>query len=153
MTLPADGRQSETALSVRRGTCRLLRGFGFSPFPELTLPSGRRADITALGQDGAVWIVEIKSSLEDFRSDTKWPDYRAHCDRLFFAAPPEMMDHAIFPEESGLIIADSYGAELVREAPEHRLAGATRKAVTLRLARAAAERLLSLEDPHAGEVG
>jgi hypothetical protein len=80
-----DRRQSETALAIARGTARLLRSLGFSCISELPLPSGRRADLVALNERGEIWIVEIKSSIEDLRADQKWPDYRAHCDRLFFA--------------------------------------------------------------------
>ncbi|WP_436643448.1 MmcB family DNA repair protein [Microbaculum sp. FT89] len=146
--LLSDGRQSETALSVQRGTGRLLRTLGFSIVTEMPLASGRRADIVALSQAGDVWIVEIKSSLADLRADGKWPDYRWHCDRLYFAAPPEL-GRDIFPQDAGFIAADSYGAEILDEAPEHRLAGPTRKAMTLRFARLAALRLHSLADPAA----
>src|SRR6266567_4280413 len=82
---PPDRRQSETALAIARGTARLLRSLGFSCRSELPLPSGRRADLVALNERGEIWIVEIKSSLEDLRADQKWQDYRMHCDRLFFA--------------------------------------------------------------------
>ena len=82
---PPDRRQSETALAIARGTARLLRSLGFSCISELPLPSGRRADLVALNERGEIWIVEIKSSVEDLRADQKWEDYRAHCDRLFFA--------------------------------------------------------------------
>ena len=85
LILPADGRQSETACAIARGTARLLRSLGFSCVSELPLPSGRRADLVALNERGEIWIVEIKSSVEDLRADQKWPDYRLHCDRLFFA--------------------------------------------------------------------
>ena len=85
LSLPPDRRQSETALAVARGTSRLLRSLGFSTLSELPLPSGRRADLVALNERGDIWIVEIKSSLADLRADTKWEDYRIHCDRLFFA--------------------------------------------------------------------
>ena len=47
-----DGRQSVAALKVRRGVCRLLRELGFGVVPELTLPSGRRADLVAVGPAG-----------------------------------------------------------------------------------------------------
>src|SRR5262245_31939179 len=83
--LPVEGRQSETALAIARGTARLWRSLGFSTVAELPLPSGRRADLVALNERGDIWIVEIKSSLADLRADTKWEDYRFHCDRLFFA--------------------------------------------------------------------
>jgi hypothetical protein len=144
-----DGRQWATALAVARGTCRLLRSLGFACVSELPLASGRRADLVALGSDGELVIVEIKSSLADFRADEKWPEYRWHCDRLFFATashvPPD-----IFPEDAGLILADGYGAEIVREAPEHRLAGATRRSMLMRFAQTAAFRLQSLIDPAGG---
>jgi hypothetical protein len=77
-----DGRQSATAAAICRGTSRLLRSLGFACVPELSLPSGRRADIVALADDGELWIVEVKSSITDFRVDQKWPEYRYHCDRL-----------------------------------------------------------------------
>lgn len=152
LSLPADGRQSPTALAVARGTRRLLAGFGYASVTELTLASGRRADLVALGPDGTLWIVEIKSSVADLRADTKWPDYRDYCDRLFFAIP-DHVPHDIMPPEAGLIVADAYGAALLREAPEHRLAGARRKAVMLRFAQAAASRLHTLADPDLGHLG
>lgn len=148
---PVDRRQSPTALAVARGTGRLLHSLGFVHVCELPLASGRRADMVALRDDGELWIVEIKSSVEDFRADNKWPDYRLHCDRLFFATAPHVPPE-IFPDDAGLILADGYDAEVVRDAPEHRLAGATRRAVTLRFARAAASRLHRLGDPACGHA-
>ena len=143
---PVDGRQSETALMVARGVRRMLRGHGFSSVTELGLLSGRRADIVALHPDGTVHIVEIKSSIADFRADQKWRDYRAHCDRLYFAIP-ETVPPEIIPGEAGLILADAYGAHLVREAAEHRMPPATRRAVLLRFAMTAADRMHGLSDP------
>lgn len=140
-----DRRQSDTALKIRRGVCRLLRELGFAVVPELSLPSGRRADLVALGPRGEIWIVEIKSSLADYRADTKWPHYKSACDRLFFASTPDVGD--IFPPAEGLIFTDGFLAEIVREAPIDRLPSATRKAMTLRLAQTAARRLHEIEDP------
>ena len=96
-----DGRQSARALRIRRGVQLLLTEMGASHLPELTLASGRRADIVALLRDGSVWIVEIKSSIEDMRSDGKWPDYRDYCDRLFFATLDDVPAE-IFPDDCGL---------------------------------------------------
>jgi hypothetical protein len=146
-SLPADGRQSQTALAVARGTKRLLHQFGFSAVSELPLPSGRRADLVALNNSGDIWIVEIKSSIEDFRADNKWMDYRAHCDRLFFATTMDVPCE-IFPTDTGLIVADSFGAQVVCEAPEHKLHAATRKSMMLSFARCAALRLQALADPN-----
>jgi hypothetical protein len=135
--LPIDGRQSPTALKIARGTTRLLHTFGFSVLSELPLASGRRADLVALGSGGEIWIVEIKSSVADFRADRKWIDYRLHCDRLFFATALDVPCE-IFPPDAGLIVADAFGASIVCEAPEHRLHGATRRSLMLAFARAAA---------------
>src|SRR6188474_3400328 len=154
LELPVDGRQSETASAVARGTARLLHAYGRCVISELPLPSGRRADLVALDGAGEIWIVEIKSSVADFRADQKWQDYRTHCDRLFFATTLEVPCE-IFPPDTGLIVADAFGAQIVCEAPEHRLHAATRKTMTMSIARAAALRLQSLIDPagpYAGEI-
>jgi hypothetical protein len=143
---PVDGRQSETALAVARGTTRLLHALGFSVVSELPLPSGRRADLAGIDRKGDVWIVEIKSSIADFRADQKWTDYRLHCDRLFFATTLAVPAD-IFPKDAGLIVADAFGAAIACEAPEHRLHAATRKCLLLAFARAAALRLAALADP------
>jgi hypothetical protein len=153
--VPVDGRQSETALIVARGAMRLLLSHGFTCVSELPLPSGRRADMVAIGRGGEIWIVEIKSSIADFRADQKWMDYRMHCDRLFFATTIEVPCE-IFPKDTGLIVADGFGGEILCEAPEHRLPAPTRKAMTLRIAQCAALRLQSLIDPagpYSNEMG
>ncbi len=147
LQFPVDGRQSQTALAIARGTARLLHAHGFCVVSELPLPSGRRADLVALDASGEIRIIEIKSSIADFRADQKWPDYRAHCDRLYFATCVEVPCE-IFPPDTGLIVADAFGAEFQCQAPEHRLPAATRKAMMLLFARAAALRLQSLADPN-----
>lgn len=147
---PADGRQSPRALAVQRGTCRLLRDLGFSTVTELVLSSGHRADIVALGRKGELWIIEIKSSVEDFRTDHKWPAYHGHCDRLYFAVPHDLPVD-ILPAETGIIVADRFGAAVMRDAPDTPLAAARRRAVHLRFAHAAASRLHAVIDPGAGD--
>jgi hypothetical protein len=141
-----DGRQSPAALAIARGTARYLHALGYCVVSELPLPSGRRADLVALGGDGEIVIVEIKSSVADFRADQKWMDYRRHCDRLFFATHADVPCD-IFPADAGLIVADAFGATIVCEAPEQRIAAAARRSVTLRFAHAAALRLQALADP------
>lgn len=141
-----DGRQSETALAVQRGACRMLRSMGFAVLPEFVLASGRRADVIAMDPAGLIWIVEIKSSLADYRADGKWHEYRDYCDRFCFAVP-HTMDQAVIPEDVGLIVADNYGAEVMRQLPDHPLHAARRRAVSLQFARVAAQRLHNLWDP------
>src|SRR6476619_5254085 len=106
---PLDRRQSETALAIARGTARLLRSLGFSCISELPLPSGRRADLVALNDKGEIWIVEIKSSVEDLCADQKWQDYRMHCG-VRLSAFTQDLPCEIFHARTGLIIADAYGA-------------------------------------------
>lgn len=139
-----DGRQSDRAMMVRRGVQRLMQNLNVAMLPEMPLDSGRRADLVCLSDKGEIAIVEIKTSLQDFRVDRKWPIYRLHCDRLYFATHPGVPAE-IFPEECGLILTDGYDAEVLREAPLERLAPATRKAMTLRFARLSANRLLQAE--------
>jgi hypothetical protein len=146
LVLPEDGRQSETARLVAQGVRRMLRGMGLASVTELALADGRRADLMALGADGTLAIVEIKSSVADFRADAKWPFYRNHCARLYFAIPAGVPP-ALMPADAGLIVADAYGAEILREPPEHRLAPATRRALLIRFAQAAADRLHAASDP------
>jgi hypothetical protein len=140
------GPQSATAREICRGVVRVLAAHGLTSISELPLPNGRRADVVGLAPDGAIWIVEIKSSIEDFRSDAKWPEYRDYSDRLLFAVLPAFPIE-ILPGETGLIIADRYGGEMVRTAPELRLPAPRRKQMTLKIARAAASRLCLQLDP------
>jgi hypothetical protein len=144
--LIVDGRQSEAALEIARGVRRLFRARGLSTVTELALIDGRRADIVALHPDGSLTIVEVKSCVADFRADRKWRDYRAHCDQLYFAISAETPVE-IMPEDAGLILADRYGAEILREAERRPIPPATRRAVLLRFAAAAADRLHRLADP------
>lgn len=139
-----DGRQSDRAMAVRRGVQVLLDDLGMAHLPEMTLANGRRADIVAMGKDGALWIIEIKSSIADLRADNKWPDYRDFCDQLYFATLPDVPTD-IFPEEAGFIVADARGGDILRHANTHKLSAARRKAVTLRFARQAAARLHTAE--------
>lgn len=144
-----DGRQSEAALAIRRGAARCLLAHGFAHAYEVTLSTWRRADILAVHENGEIWIIEIKSSLADFRADQKWRDYRADCDKLYFAVAPDF-PREVLPEDAGLIVADRYGGEILRPAPEHKLQAARRKQVTLRFARVSAMRLHALADPELG---
>ncbi len=140
------GTRPEITVAVRRGACRMLRQAGHSVLLEVPLPDGRRADILAVGRGGEIAIVEVKSSIEDFRVDTKWPDYLDWCDQLYFAVPLDF-PQALIEETVGLIVADAYGAERLREAPRRALAAARRKSLLIDCARLASERLARLDDP------
>jgi hypothetical protein len=144
-----DRRQSEAAAAIQRGVCRRFRALGHSVVTELPLANGRRADVVGLSPSGDVLIVEIKSCLIDYRTDAKWHEYLDYCDRLYFAVASDF-PCAVIPEDAGLILADRYGAELVREPAEARLNAARRKAMMITFARAAALRLQHHLDPGCG---
>ena len=129
----------ETTGLVTRGAGRFLVSLGYAPLAEVTLPNGRRADLMALGPRGDVLIVEVKSGLEDFRTDRKWPEYLPYCDAFYFAVGPHFPQD-VLPPEPGMIVADGFGGAVVREAPSTPLAPARRKALTLAFARLAAMR-------------
>ena len=131
----------ETTLSVTRGAARLLVSMGYAPLLEVCLPNGRRADVMAVGKKGDIIICEVKSGVDDYRVDRKWPEYAPFCDAFFFAVAPEFPE-GVLPQEPGLIIADAFGGAVVRDAPVLALAPARRKALTLAFARLGAMRLL-----------
>ena len=132
--------------AVCRGAARHLRERGYAIVKEMTFANGRRGDIVALAPSGELLVVEVKSGVEDYRVDGKWPDYRDYCDGFLFAVAPEFPQE-ILPEDVGLIVADAYGGALIREAPRHALAPARRKALTIAFAKLAAGRLALIEDP------
>jgi len=143
-----EGRDIAKALC--RGAARALAQLGFATLAEVPLADGRRADILALGRDGALVIVEIKSSVADFRSDRKWPEYRQWCDRFYFAVA-EDFPLELIPEVCGLMRGDAFGAAILREAAPERVDPARRRALQLRFARIAAARLQRLIDPEASD--
>jgi hypothetical protein len=130
----------ETTGLVTRGAARLLAAMGYAPLLEVGLPNGRRADVMALGPKGEIVICEVKSGLEDYRTDRKWGEYLPFCDRFYFAVAPEF-PRELLPQEPGLIVADAFGGAVLSEAPHTPLSGPRRKMLTLAFARLAAGRL------------
>jgi hypothetical protein len=141
---PRDGRQSDTALAVPRGTRRLLRRLDYSTLTELPLLTGRRADIVALAMDATIIIVEIKSSVADFRADAKWREYRAHCDKFYFAIP-ESVPSTSCPRTPGSFWPMPMAAIFCGK--RRSIAWPQPRAVLMRFAPAAAHRLHRLSDP------
>lgn len=134
---------------LARGVARHLASLGWATVEELVPTRGLRVDVMALGPKGEIWVVECKSSRADFMSDHKWQGYLDWCDRFFWAVDGDFPVE-LLPEDSGLILADAYDAEIVRMAPEDKLAPARRKSVIQGFASHAARRLHSLRDPGAG---
>ena len=131
---------------LARGVSRHLRGHGFVSVEEFVPKRGLRVDVFGLGPKGEIWVIECKSSLTDFQTDKKWRGYLEWCDRYFWAVDSDFPNE-LLPEETGLIIADSYDAEIIRMAPEDKLAPARRKVMVQKFATHAARRLQAYRDP------
>ena len=135
-----------TAGHIGRGVRRALADMGYRTITEFQLPSGRRADVMAVNAKCDILIVELKSSVADFRSDTKWSDYLEYCDAFYFGVGPDF-PQTLIPDHCGLLIADAYGACLVRACGAARLNAARRRSLILQWGLAAAARLHRIEDP------
>ncbi len=131
---------------LARGVCRHLRDHDFVTVEELVPTPGLRVDVMALGPKGEIWVIECKSSRADYLSDSKWQGYLEWCDRFFWAVDADFPTE-LLPEGTGLILADSYGAEIMRMGPDTALAAARRKVMVQKFARHAAQRLQLLRDP------
>lgn len=129
----------QTTSVVTRGAARLLIAMGYAPLLEVGLPNGRRADLMAITPKGRLVICEVKSGLDDYRTDRKWGEYLPFCDAFYFAVAPGF-PREILPEGPGLIVADGFDGAVLIEAPDTPLAPARRKALTLSFARLAAMR-------------
>lgn len=141
-----------TAERITRGARRLIAALGYSSVCELSLPNGRRADVVGVSHSGEIIILEVKSCLADYLADNKWSEYQSYCDRFFFALAPDGPCERI-PDDIGLIVADGYSGEVIREAPVTTLNGARRRAILLAFARHAADRLHMLQDQNKKEIG
>jgi hypothetical protein len=150
--MSASAAELISAALLTRGTCRALEQLGYATLVEFPLANGRRVDILALGKTGDLVAVEIKSSVADFRADRKWIAYRDFSDRLYFAVA-NGFPRLLVPDECGLMVADSFGAVVLRDGSTRRLDAARRRALTMRFARIASTRLRRLLDPEAGRLG
>ncbi len=137
---------------LARGVCRCLTSLGFAPLTEFVPARGLRVDVMALGPKGEIWVVECKSSRADFRSDHKWQGYLDWCDRFFWAVDLEFPQE-LLPPETGLILGDGFGAEVLRMPEADPLAPARRKVLVQGFARQAALRLARVYDPQGGGMG
>ena len=145
MVMPHD-LQMKPGQLLARGVCRHLTSYDFVSVEELIPTSGLRVDVMGLGPRGEIWIVECKSSRADFASDCKWQGYLEWCDRYFWAVDDDFPTE-LLPDETGLMIADAYDAEIIRMGPENRLAPARRKVIVQKFARHAALRWQAARDP------
>ena len=147
LSLPSEATPSpKPGQLLARGVCRHLDSHDFVTVEELAPVSGLRVDVMAIGPRGEIWIIECKSSRIDFQSDQKWQGYLEWCDRYFWAVDEDFPTE-LLPEDTGLMIADAYDAEILRMGPEDKLAPARRKVMMMKFARHAARRWHGARDP------
>ncbi|MFN3643798.1 MAG: MmcB family DNA repair protein [Gemmobacter sp.] len=131
---------------LARGVCRALAGHDFAALTEFVPAPGLRVDVMALGPRGEVWVVECKSGRADYARDAKWQAYLDWCDRYFWAVSPDFPVD-LLPEDTGLMLADGFDAEILRMPAERKLAPARRAAVVRAFARTAARQVQGFRDP------
>ncbi|MBD9528616.1 MmcB family DNA repair protein [Paracoccus sp. PAR01] len=144
--IPDDLPTARPGQRLQRGVARMLTALGHAALPEFVPVGGLRVDVISISPKGEIWVVECKSCRADFIGDRKWQGYLDYCDRFFWAVDTDFPDD-LLPEDCGLIRADSWGAELLRMAPEVRLAGARRSRILRDIARVSTARLLAMTDP------
>ncbi|PLL11408.1 DNA repair protein MmcB-related protein [Tabrizicola sp. TH137] len=148
MGQPVDPLPQMPGQRLARGVCRALRALDFVTVEEMIPAPGLRVDVMALGPKGELWVIECKSGRADFAADRKWQGYLDWCDRFFWAVDAEFPVDML-PDQTGLILADAYDAEILRMGPETALAPARRKVMVQKFARHAALRLQAVRDPGA----
>ncbi|MAM69198.1 MAG: hypothetical protein CMM12_10625 [Rhodospirillaceae bacterium] len=136
--LPPD--TSETTALLTRGVCRLFQNLGFGTLTEFKLSNGRRVDMMAIDRNGEFVIVEVKSTVADYRADRKWHEYLPFCERFYFAVPRGFPVDMV-PPDCGLIVADSFDAAVRRESLSQKLNANRKRRQLIRFALAASDRL------------
>jgi len=142
-----EAENEAVAQRLCRGVMRALDHLGWRSVPEFSLGSGRRVDVIGLDSRGHILIVEIKTSVADFRADLKWREYLDYCDEFLFAVP-ETFPIALIPAECGLMVADAFEA-IIHRPPMIRppLPPARRRQMLIDFGRLSADRLRRFTDP------
>lgn len=77
-----------------------------------------RADFLALNTKREIIIVEVKSCVQDFRTDKKWHKYLPYCNKLYFALTEDTWRaiQSEIPKGIGVMILNDYGLTIVQSA-------------------------------------
>lgn len=79
-----------------------------------------RADVFVLAMTGHIVIVEVKSSVTDFRADTKMEGYLEFCNQFYLAMPKPVYERVkakITIEGAGVFILSEDGTKIVKTLP------------------------------------
>jgi hypothetical protein len=109
--------RKEIADALKEAAAFMFFRYRYSITFELGLTSwgGRRADVIGCKISGDLVMIEVKSSVADFRVDTKWQEYLPFCDRFYLIFTedvarrinknPELM--ARIPKRVGVLVLSS----------------------------------------------
>lgn len=132
--------RSQIAAALKDAAAFYLLRNGFSVVFELgVMPWGaRRADIVANKISGKIVILEVKSSVADFRTDKKWRDYLQWCDKFLFCMTEDVFEKLKdeLPDEAGVIClsATTGFAYMAKRCGVHDLDDENRLSVLARIA-------------------
>lgn len=137
---PTKPARSLVAAALKKAAAFYLFRYGFAVTYELgVMPWGsRRADIVANKVSGKIVILEVKSSLADFRTDKKWRSYLDYCDKFMFCTTEDVYEKIKdeLPKEVGVVcLSPSTGwAYMAKKSPNLELTDENRMSVLARLA-------------------
>ena len=130
-------------LNTQRITDAIARSYyeqGDGVLREFKLRVKRRVDLITLNDEGLITIIEIKSSVSDFRSDKKWNEYIDWADQFYFGVA-QNFPIDILPKEHGIITTDGFDTYEARKSPVKKLNGSRRNTLVRKLARASMRRV------------
>ena len=130
----------ETTKELTRGVCRLFENLGFATLKEFKLPNRRRVDVIAMNPNGNFSIIEVKSSVGDYKTDNKWLEYLPYCQRFYFAVPYNFPTK-IIPRECGIIVADAFEATIRKESFHSKINSTRHRHQLIRLGYVAGSRI------------
>lgn len=103
-----------------------------------------RADVVALHMGGGLDVVEVKSSVADFRSDKKMGEYAKYCDKLYLACTSEVyakIKDKVLPGIGVIIVGSNY-CYVKKKARTNKLDDKTRLNLMARIAYRSADATL-----------
>lgn len=139
------GTRKEIADILKQAATSYLLKKGFSCFHELGLNSWgkKRGDVVALNLRAEIVIIEVKSSVSDYATDSKWKFYLEFSNKMYFA-----FTHAVHEKLRDRLKADLKGTgvgvlvldpstgylQSKMSAKRRRMSGKTKKNLVVRMA-------------------
>jgi hypothetical protein len=111
--------RAQTAEALKKAVSFMFFKYGYSMTTELGILKWgrRRADVIGNKIGGDLVLIEVKSSVADFRTDNKWTEYLPYADRVYLAFTKEVARKihdnpelkARIPKRVGVLVLGSDG--------------------------------------------